>query len=105
MTAVQSTLEVEPDSATPGGDAKRADDHSASRRPAHWPRRSSGVVYCFYLDWRRGLLALTTIPVYVAVYAWLGRDAVTQMKRLDRGVERISATIVEFIAGVSVVKT
>jgi ATP-binding cassette subfamily B protein IrtA len=49
--------------------------------------------------------ALATIPVYGAVYAWLGRDAGTQMQRLDRGVERISATIVEFIAGVSVVKT
>jgi ATP-binding cassette, subfamily B, bacterial IrtA/YbtP len=64
-----------------------------------------GLVYCFYLDWRLGLLALTTIPIYVAVYSWLGRDARTQMERLDRGVERISATIVEFIAGVSVVKT
>lgn len=64
-----------------------------------------GLVYCFYLDWRLGLLALATIPIYVAVYAWLGRDARTQMEGLDRGVERISATIVEFIAGVSVVKT
>lgn len=64
-----------------------------------------GLVYCFYLDWRLGLLALATVPLYIGVYAWLGRGARVQMERLNRGVERISATIVEFIAGVSVVKT
>ncbi len=79
--------------------------HSAVEKTGALATPLFGLLYCFYLDWRLGLLALATIPVYLAVYAWLGRDARTQMERLDRGVERISATIVEFIAGVSVVKT
>jgi len=79
--------------------------HSAVEKAGALATPLFGLIYCFYLDWRLGLLALATIPVYVAVYSWLGRDARTQMERLDRGVERISATIVEFIAGVSVVKT
>ena len=79
--------------------------HSAVEKAGALATPLFGLIYCFYLDWRLGLLALATIPVYVAVYSWLGRDARTQMARLDRGVERISATIVEFIAGVSVVKT
>jgi ATP-binding cassette subfamily B protein len=79
--------------------------HSAVEKAGSLATPLFGLIYCFYLDWCLGLLALTTIPVYLAVYSWLGRDARTQMERLDRGVERISATIVEFIAGVSVVKT
>jgi ATP-binding cassette subfamily B protein len=79
--------------------------HSAVEKTGALATPLFGLIYCFYLDWRLGLLALATIPVYLAVYSWLGRDARSQMERLDRGVERISATIVEFIAGVSVVKT
>lgn len=79
--------------------------HSAVEKTGALATPLFGLIYCFYLDWRLGLLALATIPIYLGVYSWLGRDARTQMERLDRGVERISATIVEFIAGVSVVKT
>jgi ATP-binding cassette, subfamily B, bacterial IrtA/YbtP len=79
--------------------------HSAVERAGALATPLFGLIYCFYLDWRLGLLALATIPVYLGVYMWLGRDARAQMERLDRGVERISVTIVEFIAGVSVVKT
>lgn len=79
--------------------------HSAVEKTGALATPLFGLIYCFYLDWRLGLLALATIPIYLAVYSWLGRDARTQMERLDRGVERISVTIVEFIAGVSVVKT
>jgi ATP-binding cassette subfamily B protein IrtA len=79
--------------------------HSAVENAGALATPVFGLAYCFYLDWRLGLLALATLPVYVAVYAWLGRDARVQMERMNRGVEQISATIVEFIAGVSVVKT
>jgi ATP-binding cassette subfamily B protein IrtA len=79
--------------------------HSAVENAGALATPMFGLAYCFYLDWRLGLLALATVPLYIAVYAWLGRDARVQMERLNRGVERISATIVEFIAGVSVVKT
>jgi ATP-binding cassette subfamily B protein IrtA len=79
--------------------------HSAVENAGALATPVFGLAYCFYLDWRLGLLAFATLPVYVAVYMWLGRDARVQMERMNRGVERISATIVEFIAGVSVVKT
>ncbi len=79
--------------------------HSAVENTGALATPVFGLAYCFYLDWRLGLLALATVPVYIAIFTWLGRDSRTQMERLNQGVERISATIVEFIAGVSVVKT
>ncbi|MGE2723939.1 ABC transporter ATP-binding protein [Mycolicibacterium pulveris] len=79
--------------------------HSAVENTGALATPVFGLAYCFYLDWRLGLLALATVPVYVGIFTWLGRDSRTQMERLNQGVERISATIVEFIAGVSVVKT
>lgn len=79
--------------------------HAAVERTGAMATPLFGLAYCFYLDWRLGLLAIGTIPLYLVVYAWLGRGAMAQMKRMNRGVEQISATIVEFIAGVSVVKT
>ncbi|MGV0721599.1 ABC transporter ATP-binding protein [Mycolicibacterium elephantis] len=79
--------------------------HSAVENTGALATPVFGLAYCFYLDWRLGLLALATVPLYVAIFTWLGRDSRTQMERLNQGLERISATIVEFIAGVSVVKT
>jgi ATP-binding cassette subfamily B protein len=79
--------------------------HSAVENTGALATPLFGLIYCFYLDWRLGLLAMATIPLYVGVYLWLGGGARQQMERMDRGIERISATIVEFIAGVSVVKT
>ncbi|BBY83013.1 ABC transporter ATP-binding protein [Mycolicibacterium pulveris] len=79
--------------------------HSAVENTGALATPVFGLAYCFYLDWRLGLLALATVPLYVAIFTWLGRDSRTQMERLNHGLERISATIVEFIAGVSVVKT
>ncbi|MGV0785917.1 ABC transporter ATP-binding protein [Mycolicibacterium sp. XJ2] len=79
--------------------------HSAVENTGALATPLFGLIYCFYLDWRLGLLAMATVPFYIGIYLALGRDSRTQMERLDQGVERISATIVEFIAGVSVVKT
>lgn len=64
-----------------------------------------GLAYCFHLNWRLGLLAIGTIPVYLVVYAVLMRGAMARMGQMNQGIAAISATIVEFIAGVSVVKT
>lgn len=63
------------------------------------------LVYCFVLDWRLGLLAIATVPLYALTYSWMARDLTAEMEKMDRGVARISATIVEFINGVAVVKT
>ncbi|MHA3020797.1 ABC transporter ATP-binding protein [Mycobacterium sp. BMJ-28] len=79
--------------------------HSAVENTGALATPAFGLAYCFALDWRLGLLAIGTAPVYLGVYMWLGRDVRVQMERMNAGIARISATIVEFIAGVAVVKT
>ncbi|CDO05732.1 ABC transporter ATP-binding protein [Mycolicibacterium cosmeticum] len=79
--------------------------HSAVENTGALATPVFGLAYCFALDWRLGLLAIGTAPVYLGVYMWLGRDVRVQMERMNAGIARISATIVEFIAGVAVVKT
>lgn len=79
--------------------------HAAVENTGALATPAFGLAYCFSLDWRLGLLAIGTAPVYLLVYLWLGRDVRVQMERMNAGVARISATIVEFIAGVAVVKT
>ncbi|MBI3223755.1 MAG: ABC transporter ATP-binding protein [Mycolicibacterium cosmeticum] len=79
--------------------------HSAVENTGALATPVFGLAYCFSLDWRLGLLAIGTAPIYLLVYMWLGRDVRVQMERMNAGVARISATIVEFIAGVAVVKT
>lgn len=79
--------------------------HSAVENTGALATPAFGLAYCFALDWRLGLLAIGTAPVYLGVYLWLGRDVRVQMERMNDGIGRISATIVEFIAGVAVVKT
>lgn len=64
-----------------------------------------GVAYLLLLDWRLALLALTTLPIYVALYAWMMRDFTEQMSRMDESNARISAAVAEFVSGIAVVKT
>ncbi len=64
-----------------------------------------GVAYLLFLDWRLALLALATLPVYVALYAWMMRGFGEQMRRMDESNARISAAVAEFVSGIAVVKT
>ncbi|MDF3284233.1 ABC transporter ATP-binding protein [Gordonia sp. N1V] len=63
------------------------------------------LIYCFVLDWRLGLLAVATLPLYAIAYAWMVRDMTTQQATMNAALARISSTIVEFVTGVAVVKT
>lgn len=63
------------------------------------------LIYCFVLDWRIGLLAIATLPLYALAYGWMVRDMTEQMAKMNAALERISSTIVEFVSGVAVVKT
>ncbi|MFV0435208.1 MAG: ABC transporter ATP-binding protein [Leucobacter sp.] len=65
----------------------------------------TGFLYLWTLDWRLALLGIATIPVYGIAYATMARDMTEKMAEMNAGVARISATIVEFVAGISVVKT
>ncbi|HEY0188085.1 MAG TPA: ABC transporter ATP-binding protein [Cellulomonas sp.] len=64
-----------------------------------------GVVYMAVLDWRLALLGIATIPFYLAVYASMTRDIGPKMAEMNLGIAKISATIVEFVSGIAVVKT
>ncbi|ROZ84942.1 ABC transporter ATP-binding protein [Gordonia sp. OPL2] len=63
------------------------------------------LIYCFVLDWRLGLLAIATLPLYAVAYAWMVKDSTEQMAKMNAALARISSTIVEFVSGVAVVKT
>jgi len=64
-----------------------------------------GLAYLLLLDWRLALLALATLPLYAAAYAWMMRGYTEQMRRMDESNARISAAVAEFVSGIAVVKT
>lgn len=63
------------------------------------------LAYAVWLDWRLALLAVATLPVYIGAYAFMTRDMAEKMQQVNAGIARISATIVEFVSGIAVVKT
>lgn len=65
----------------------------------------AGLAYLVWLDWRLAILGVLTIPVYLAVYAVMARGMGEMMQQMNAGVTKISRTIVEFVAGIAVVKT
>lgn len=65
----------------------------------------AGFGYLIWLDWRLALLGVATIPIYLAVYATMARGMTEKMQEMNTGIARISATIVEFVSGIAVVKT
>lgn len=65
----------------------------------------AGFAYLWTLDWRLALLGIATIPVYGLAYATMARDMTEKMAEMNAGVAKISTSIVEFVSGISVVKT
>jgi ATP-binding cassette, subfamily B, bacterial IrtA/YbtP len=64
-----------------------------------------GIAYMAVLDWRLALLGIVTIPFYLAVYSTMARGVGPKMAEMNVGIAKISATIVEFVSGIAVVKT
>ena len=64
----------------------------------------AGIGYLIWLDWRLALLAVATLPIYMAAYAWMMRGFAGQMVQLDASFAKVSAAIVEFVHGIAVVK-
>ncbi|MFD5869114.1 ABC transporter ATP-binding protein [Corynebacterium sp. NPDC060344] len=60
--------------------------------------------YAFTVDWRLGLLALATLPLYALVQAWGMRGMGTKTAEMDTHLGRVSSTAVEFADGIAVVK-
>ncbi|EME19543.1 ABC transporter ATP-binding protein [Rhodococcus triatomae] len=65
----------------------------------------AGLAYVISVDWRLALLAVATLPVYVVAYAVMTRGMTEKMEEMNRGLAAISATVVEFVTGIAVVKT
>lgn len=64
-----------------------------------------GIAYLAYLDWRLALVGVATIPIYLVAYAVMARGMTAKMLQMNKAIAKISATIVEFVSGIAVVKT
>lgn len=64
-----------------------------------------GVGLALWIDWRLGLVAVATLPLYIAAFAYMSRGQDEGMTGLSRALGRVSAAIVELVAGVAVIKT
>lgn len=62
------------------------------------------LAYAFYLDWRLGLLSIATFPLYLGMYGLSMRGMGEKTAQMDTKLGRVSSTMAEFIAGISVVK-
>ncbi len=62
------------------------------------------LVYAFIVDWRLGLLAISLLILYLVFYALMMKIMNHMTVKLDRGLERLAGTMVEFISGINVVK-
>ncbi|QNG18240.1 ABC transporter ATP-binding protein [Rhodococcus triatomae] len=62
------------------------------------------MVYAFVVDWRLGLLTVATIPLYVAATAFSMRGMGAKTAEMDQRLSTVSARMVEFVTGITVVK-
>lgn len=64
-----------------------------------------GLIYLVLIDWRLALLGIATLPFYAVAYGLMARGMTQKMAEMNTGIARISATIIEFVSGIAVVKT
>lgn len=62
------------------------------------------LIYAFYVDWRLGLLSIATIPLYGLFMAWMMSNMGPKTVEMDAKLARVSATMVELVTGITVVK-
>ncbi|HVN52248.1 MAG TPA: ABC transporter transmembrane domain-containing protein, partial [Acidimicrobiales bacterium] len=62
------------------------------------------MVYAFVIDWRLGLLTLATLPLYVAAMSMSMRGMGEKTVEMDTRLGVVSARMVEFVTGITVVK-
>lgn len=62
------------------------------------------MVYAFVIDWRLGLLAIATLPLYIASMAVSMRGMGEKTVEMDQRLSTVSARMVEFVTGIAVVK-
>ncbi len=62
------------------------------------------MVYAFIIDWRLGLLSIATLPLYVAAMSLSMRGMGEKTVQMDAKLSVVSARMVEFVTGITVVK-
>lgn len=62
------------------------------------------MVYAFVIDWRLGLLTIATLPLYIAAMALSMRGMGEKTVEMDTRLGVVSARMVEFVTGITVVK-
>ncbi|MGA9871709.1 MAG: ABC transporter ATP-binding protein [Rhodococcus sp. (in: high G+C Gram-positive bacteria)] len=62
------------------------------------------MVYAFVIDWRLGLLSIATIPLYAVAVSMSMRGMGEKTVEMDKRLSTVSARMVEFVTGISVVK-
>ncbi|MCS4490515.1 ABC transporter ATP-binding protein [Corynebacterium sp. ES2775-CONJ] len=62
------------------------------------------LMLAFLIDWRLGLLTVASFPFYIAANIWMLSGMGEKTVEMDAHLGRVSATMVEFFTGISVVK-
>lgn len=62
------------------------------------------LAYAFSIDWRLALVAIINLPIFIGAYAIMMKDMGEKTAEMDTRLDKVSATMVEFVAGISVVK-
>ncbi|MFT4201175.1 ABC transporter ATP-binding protein [Gordonia sp. (in: high G+C Gram-positive bacteria)] len=62
------------------------------------------MVYAFIVDWRLGLLAIATVPLYLLAMGLSMRGMGEKTVEMDKKLGVVSARMVEFVTGITVVK-
>lgn len=102
-------------SATTSGRVRKAvqdDIQTLHTLVAHAPVESTAAMvmpfamlgYVFVIDWRLGLLALATLPIYIGAYAWMMRGMGVKTAEMEARLAQVSSRMVEFVSGITVVK-
>ncbi|PIE99094.1 MAG: iron ABC transporter ATP-binding protein, partial [Propionibacterium sp.] len=62
------------------------------------------LIYAFIIDWRLGLLAISLLLVFIGFYMYMMIGMGHMTVKLDRRLELVAGTMVEFVSGINVVK-
>ncbi|MBK7822018.1 MAG: ABC transporter ATP-binding protein [Tessaracoccus sp.] len=62
------------------------------------------MAYAFSIDWRLGLLTIATVPLYAAAMSMSMRGMGEKTVQMDQKLGVVSARMVEFVTGITVVK-
>jgi ABC-type multidrug transport system fused ATPase/permease subunit len=82
----------------------------SSRTPPSRPQGAActpifALIYLFALDWRLALLSVIPLPIYALAYAYMAKDWGAMQVKVNAMIQQISEAAIEFVSGISVVKT